>query len=78
MTLEISLAKLNIDKELNSILDKLYKQQKMSRTEDPLDGDDVDELVELISIEFNYMQGNMTDEEYMRNRNELGTKNWHI
>ena len=70
MILEISLAKLNIDKELNSILDKLYKQQKMSRTEDPLDGDDVDELVELISIEFNYMQGNMTDEEYMRNRND--------
>ncbi len=73
MIFEISLAKLNIDKELNSILDKLYKQQKMSRTEDPLDGDDVEELVELISIEFNYMQGNMTDEEYMRNRNEI----WH-
>tara|TARA_B100000959_G_C14573240_1_gene456763 strand:- start:374 stop:589 length:216 start_codon:yes stop_codon:yes gene_type:complete len=71
MIFEISLAKLNIDKELNSILDKLYKQQKMSRTEDPLDGDDVEELVELISIEFNYMQGNMTDEEYMRNRNEI-------
>jgi len=65
MVLE-KLGKLNIQKELNSILNKLYKLEKWSRTEDPLDGDDVEQLLDLISTELNYMQGNMTEAEYER------------
>ena len=63
MVLE-KLEKLNIQKELDSIFNKLYKLEDLSRTEDPLDGDEVEQLTELIATELNYIQGNMTEAEY--------------
>ena len=63
MVLE-KMEKLNIDKELQSILNKLYKLEKLSRTEDPLDGDEVEQLIELIALELNYLQGNITEAQY--------------
>ena len=46
--------------ELQSVITK-YKED----SEDPLDGDEVDNLVNILKSKINYMEGNITEDEYL-------------
>lgn len=50
---------LNFFDELREII-KLYKDG----SEEPLDGDEVDRLAKHLKNQINYIEGNITDEEY--------------
>jgi ribosomal protein S6 len=54
---------LMFEDELYSILDK-YNDGGIDWREEPLDGDDVDRLVEHLRNELNLINGNITEEEY--------------
>ena len=58
--------------------DELQKIQDdwTERDGEPLDGDEVDDLVELLRAKLNYMNGNITEQEYLEEGNsEQATSN---
>lgn len=58
---------MNIDKEIKSII----AEWKSSDNNEPLDGDEVERLVNYLRNEINFMEGNLTDEEYNTNLEEI-------
>ena len=56
--------KLNFFDELRDII-KLYKVLN----EEPLDGDEVDKLVKHLKNQINFIEGNITEEEYTKLEN---------
>jgi hypothetical protein len=49
---------------MESIYEKIQKLAKDLTTDEPLDGDQTEELAELFLLELNYQNGNITSKEY--------------
>jgi len=55
---------MNIDNELVAILDKYAAEGRCEWSKEPLDGDEVDTLVEILRAKLNLLNGNVSDFEY--------------
>ena len=57
-----TMIELEFQEELNSIL----KKWKEGSVEEALDGDEVDRLIKVLKVQLNFIEGNITDEEYLK------------